>query len=220
MGGRITISCYNITSTAIVLPHDSLWYKIASNGTLQPLPMDLNSRVISDVSQLRISSARNEDAGFYCCKGPLQALDECDDSATANVTISIPPVINPGQNQTVVVRSNAIIECIIEHVGNPPFVAYRWEKSGHRLVPDGTKYIIQLIGNRMFLHIVNSTTEDEGYYQCILETSGFEIQDAFVFLSVNNATRTHMELTNGGLYCKCIETSLGYVKVITNTLKY
>ena len=163
--------------------------------------MDLNSRVISDGSQLRISSARNEDNGSYCCKGPLQALDECDESATANIIILIPPVVLPGKNQTVVVRSNATIECIIEYVGNPPFVASRWEKSGRRLVPDGTKYIFQLIGNRLFLTIVNSTNDDEGYYQCILETSRYEIQEAFVFLSVNNATRTHTESTNGESYC-------------------
>ena len=219
MGESITIACYNISSTAITLPHNSLWYKIASNGTLQQLSTDLNDRVRSDGSQLRVSSARNEDDGLYCCTGPLQLLDACDDSATATLTVVVPPVIIAGQNQTVSVRSNAIMKCIIEYVGNPPFVAHRWQKSEQRLVTDGTKYTSQLIRNRMFLTIVNSTTDDEGYYQCILETSSFEIQEAIVYLSVKNATITHMELTNGGSCCNCIEILLGYVKMITNALK-
>ena len=218
LGRSVTITCYNISSTTILLPRNSLWYKIVSNGTLQQLSTDLNNRVRSDGSQLQISSTKNEDHGTYCCKGPLQALDACDDSATANITILIPPIIIPGKNQTVFVRNDAIMECIIEDVGNPPFVAYRWQKSGQRLIADGTKYTSWLIGNETFLTIVNSTTDDEGYYQCILETSNFEIQEAFVYLSVNYPTITHSELNNGGSLCNYIVIFLNYTchKILQN----
>ena len=56
VGGSPTMTCYNITSTT-TLPHDSRWYKIAFNSTLQQLPTNSNERVRSDGSQLRISSA-------------------------------------------------------------------------------------------------------------------------------------------------------------------
>ena len=119
-----------------------------------------------------------------------QVLNSCDESATANVIVAILPVIIPEKNQTVLVGSNATLECIIEHVGSPPFVLQRWQKYGHRLVTDGTKYTSQLIGNRMFLTILNSTTEDEGYYECIIENLAFEIKQASVYLSFNHTRRT------------------------------
>ena len=121
----------------------------------------------------------------------MQSLNSCDESAAANVIVVALPVIIPGQHQTVLVGSNATVECIIEHMGSPPFVLDRWQKSGHRLVTDGTKYSSQLIGNRMFLTILNSTAEDEGYYECIIETLAFEIKQASVYLSLNH-THTGM----------------------------
>ena len=181
------MTCYNTSSTT-TLPHDSRWYKIAPNGTLQQLPTGSNERVRSDGSQLRISSARIEDNGTFCCKGPMQPLDTCDNTAIARLIVVIPPEINPGQNQTVQLRSNAIVECIVKNLGNPPFTVYRWQKSRQRLVTDGTKYISQLNESRMILIILNSTADDEGYYQCILETPVFQRRQASVFLSVNYTT--------------------------------
>ena len=183
-------------------PYNPQWYKIASNGTLQQISTDRNERVRSDGSQLRISSTESEDNGMYCCKGPQQTLESCDESATANLIVVVPPVIAPGQNQTVFAKSNATMGCIIEYVGQPPFTMFRWQKSGQRLVTDGTKYISQLIGNRMFLTIINSTTDDEGYYQCILETPVFQRRQAFVYLTVNHTGTTHTGLTNGAFYCE------------------
>ena len=116
----------------------------------------------------------------------MQALDACDERATATLIITMPPVIVPGQNQTVFVTNNVTMECIIEDVGNPHFVVHRWEKSGQRLVTDGTKYVSQLIGDRMFLIIVNSTTNDEDYYRCILETPVYQRMQATVYLTVNS----------------------------------
>ena len=158
-----------------------------SNDTLYELPTDINERIRSDGSQLRISSAIIEDDGFYCCKGPMQALNACDESAVAKLTVVMLPKLVPGQQQTVLVKSNARVECIIKYVGNPSFVVYRWQKSGQRLLTDGTKYTSQLIGNTMSLTIVNSTIDDEGYYQCILETSTFEIIQTSVRLSVQHS---------------------------------
>ena len=197
LGGNPTITCCNVTmASTTTLPHNSRWYKIASSGTLQQLPTDTNERVKSDGSQLRISSARNEDNGTYCCKGPTQTT--CDDTATAHLKVVVPPVVTPGQNQTVHVGRNAIMECIIENAGNLPFAVFRWQKSGQRLATDETKYSSHLIGNRMFLTIVNSTTDDEGYYQCILETAFFQRREASVYLSVNHCiNHDHMGLTEG-----------------------
>ena len=70
LGGSPTITCYNVNSNTAALPRNSRWYKIASNGVLQQLPTATNERARSDGSQLRIISARNEDNGAYCCKGP------------------------------------------------------------------------------------------------------------------------------------------------------
>ena len=158
---------------------------------------DPSARVRSDGSQLRISSAINEDNGTYCCKGPTQSLDPCDESATATLIVVIPPMIVAGQNQTVLVGNNVTIECIIEDVGNPPFVVFRWQKLRRRLVTDGKKYISQLIENRMFLTITNSTIDDESYYQCILETPVFQRRQASVYLSVNDTMIIHTGSING-----------------------
>ena len=145
---------------------------------------------------MRISSARNEDNGTYCCKGPTQALDTCDDTATAHLIVVVSPVVAPGQNQTGFVGRNAVVDCVIENVGNPPFSLARWQKSEERLVTDGTKYSSQVIGNRMFLTIINSTTDDEGYYKCILENSVFQRREASVHLSVNYSI-THTGMSDG-----------------------
>ena len=171
-----------------------------SNGTLQELSNDINERLRSDGSQLRISSAIIEDDGFYCCKGSMQALDACDESAVVKLMVILPPVIDPGQHQTVLVESNATVQCIIKDVGNPPFLVNRWQKSGQRLVTGGIKYLSQLIGNRMFLTIVNSTTDDEGYYQCILETSTFEIIQTSVYLSVKHSRIVHNAGSCNGVF--------------------
>ena len=202
-GESATIACYNTSSTnSRVLPHDSYWYWIMSNGTLQQLSTDINERIRSDGSQLRISSATIEDDGFYCCKGPMQALDACNESAVLKLMVIMPPLIVPGQNKTVLVGCSATIECIIEDFGNPPFVVNRWQKSGQRLVTNGRKYSSQLIGNRMFLTIVNSTTDDKGYYWCILETSTFEIIQTSVHLSVKHSMIAHNTGScNGVSYC-------------------
>ena len=196
LGGNPTITCYNITSNTRVPSHDLRWYKIVSNGELQPVSTDRNERVRSDGSQLRISSARDEDNGTYCCKGPTQTLDTCDGTATAYLIVVVSPVIAPGQNQTAYVGRNAVVQCIIENAGNPPFAVFRWQKSAQRLVTDGTKYTSQLIGNIMVLTIVNSTTDDEGYYQCILETAVFQRREASVFLAINDSV-THMGSNDG-----------------------
>ena len=151
---------------------------------------------------MRISSAESEDNGTYCCKGPQQTLDTCDESATAILIVVVSPVIVPEQNQTVLTKSNVTMVCLIQNVGQPPFTVFRWEKSGQRLVTDGTKYISWLNGNRMFLTIINSTTDDEGYYQCILETPVFQRRQASVHLTVNHTGTTHTGLTNGVFYCE------------------
>ena len=98
------------------------------------------------------------------------------------------------------------MECIIENVGNPPFAVFRWQKSEQRLMTDGIKYISQLIENIMFLTIVNSTSDDEGYYKCILETAVFQRREASVYLSVNDSV-THMRLTDGMSYSTDIGVS-------------
>ena len=127
----------------------------------------------------------------------MQALDSCDESATATLIITIPPVIIPGQNQTVFVTNNVTLECVIEDVGNPHFVVFRWEKSQQRLLIDGRKYTSRLIGSRIILTIVNSTIKDEGYYQCILETPADQRRQASVYLIVNHTDG----LTNGTFNC-------------------
>ena len=199
LGGSPTITCYNVTSTR-ALPRNSRWYKIASNGVLQQLPTDSTERVRSDGSQLRVSSARNQDNGTYCCKGPSQALDTCDETATTNLIVVVSPVITPGRNQTAHVGTNAVVECIIENGGNPRFEVFRWQKSELRLVTDGTKYSSELIGNNtMVLTIHNCTTDDEGYYQCILETPVFQRIETSVYLSVNDSV-THMGSNDGMSY--------------------
>ena len=191
-GGSPTITCYNVTSTK-VLPRDSRWYKIAPEGTLQPISTNSNERVRSDGNQLRISSAVDEDNGTYCCKGPTQALDSCDETATARLIVVVPPVIAPGQNQTAYVERHAVIQCIIEYAGNPAFEVFRWQKSEQRLVTDGTKYKSEITQNRMLLTIFNLTTDDEGYYQCILETPVFQRVEASVYLPKNHSA-THIGL--------------------------
>ena len=192
--------CYDISFTT-ALPYNPQWYKITFNGTLQKILTDTSERVRSDGSQLRISSTESEDNGTYCCKGPQQTLDTCDERSTASLIVVIPPVIAPGQNQTVLAMSNATIGCLIENAGQPPYTMFRWQKSEQRLVTDRTKYISELIGNRM-LTIVNSTTDDEGY-KCILETPVFLRRQGSVYLTVNHTRTctTHTGLTNGVFYC-------------------
>ena len=201
-GEGTTVTCYNVSSTITLLPHDSHWYQIMSNGTLLELSIDKRERLRSDGSQLRISSATIEDDGIYCCRGPLQTLDACDESAIVNLKVVMPPVIVPGQHQTALVGSSVTIECIIKEFGNPPFVVNRWQKSGQRLMIDGRKYSSQLLGNRVFLTIVNSTANDEDHYQCILETPIFEIIQTSVFLFVKRSVIAQSTgLCNGMSHC-------------------
>ena len=197
VGGNPTITCKNITDTTSTSARNSRWYKIASDGTLQQLSTDSNARVKSDGSQLRIFSARNEDNSTYCCKGSTQPLDTCDEAAVARLIVALSPEIIPGPNQTVLIGMDAVVECIIEYAGNPPYMVFRWQKSKRRLVTDGIKYTSRIIGNRMVLTIINSTTDDEGYYQCILETRAFQRSKTSVYLSVNLTGAT---LTKGGPY--------------------
>ena len=135
-------------------------------------------------------------------------LDVCDENAKATLIVVIPPVIVAKQNQTVLVGKNVTIECIIENVGIPPFVVYRWKKFKQRLMTDRKKYISQLIENRMFLTIVNSTIDDESYYQCILETPVFQRRKAFIYLSVNDTRITHAGSINGVYYIIINYTSI------------
>ena len=109
-------------------------------------------------------------------------------------------MIVPGQNQTVFVTNNVTLECVIEDVGNPHFVVFRWEKSQQRLLIDGRKYTSRLIGSRIILTIVNSTISDEGCYQCILETPADQRRQASVYLIVNNTRILTTRLTNGAFY--------------------
>ena len=146
-----------------------------------------------------------EDDGSYCCKGPMQALNACDASAVLTLTVVVSPVITAGQYQTVLFGSNTTLECIIEDVGNPPFAVSRWQKNEQRLVTDGAKYFSQLIGNTMSLTIVNSTIDDEDHYQCILETSTFEIIQTSVHLSVKySMIARNTGSCNGASYCNYV----------------
>ena len=188
-GGSPTITCYNVTSTK-VLPRDSRWYKITPDGTLQQISTDSNERVRSDGSQLRISSARDEDNGTYCCKGPTQPIDTCDQTAIAHLIVVVPPVIAPGEYQA---GRDGVVECIIKNKGYPPFVVSRWQKSEQRLVTDGTKYASEITEKRMLLTIFNFTTDDEGYYRCILETPVFQRVEVSVYLPMNHSA-THIGL--------------------------
>lgn len=196
-GGSRTITCYNVSTNAP--SRNSQWYKINSNGTLQQLSTEVDARIRNDGSQLRISYVRREDNGSYCCKGTTEGLEGCNERATGHIIVVIPPVITAHkQNQTVLVGNNATLECVIEYEGNPPFVVFRWQKSNRRLMTYRTKYVSQLIGNRMFLTIVNSTTDDEGSYQCIVETSVFQRRKAFVGLYLNHrVNHAGLDVTNG-----------------------
>ena len=112
----------------------------------------------------------------------------------------VPPVTTPGRNEMTHIGRNAVVECIIENGDNPHFTVFRWQESEQRLVTDGTKYSSELIGNNtMVLTIHNSTTDDEGYYRCILETAVFQRREASVYLSVNDSV-THMGSNNGMSY--------------------
>ena len=214
-GRGLTTTCYNGTTLA----YNSQWYKIVpSNGMLQQLSTDVNDRVRSDGSQLRISYAITEDNGTYCCKGPTQALDGCDKNATMNIIIIMSPAIVAGKNETAFVGNNATVECIIEKVGNPRFVMHRWQKSEQRLVTNGIKYSSQLIGNKMFLTIINPTTDDEGYYKCIIETSNFEIRQAPVYLSVNHTRIAHKGSANGMFNCNYVQVLFLNTKIFSGIL--
>ena len=112
---------------------------------------------------------------------------------------------------------DAVVECVIEYVGNPPFTMFRWQKSQQRLVTDGTKYTSRLIGNRMVLTVVNATTDDEGYYQCILETLVSQRRKASVFLSVNLIDATYAKLNEGVPHISSYScTAHSYVRIYSN----
>ena len=76
-------------------------------------------------------------------------------------------------------------------------------KSGQRLVTDGTKYVSQLIGNRMFSTIVKcpQLTNDKDYYQCMLQILVYQRRQASVYLTVNNTRIVgNTRLTKGACY--------------------
>lgn len=183
-GENTAIACYNISTNASItsLPQDSQWYKIASDHTLKLM--------ISDGNLLRIFSASNTDNGSYCCKESDTVKDiKCDERATATLQVVTPPSIVSGPNRTVSVGNNVTLECIIRNEGTPAFVVYRWQKSEQRLVTDGMKYISRLNEDRskMVLIVIESNVDDEGYYQCVLETPAFQRIKKSVYLSLDHA---------------------------------
>ena len=123
-----------------------------------------------------------EDAGLYCCKTVTEP--KCSPTAVANVTISLPPILFPLQNHTVVLGETIVINCIANtFIGES--VSFSWQKNGKEL-PKEPKYSTVSSMNNTTLKIMNATKLDQGYFSCIAKNRKYQQDNQSMSLRVQN----------------------------------
>ena len=159
LGHNVSINCINDTNS---FAQDIQWFKILTNGELQLIPHSLQERITSNAHQLQLRNTIAEDKGLYCCKAYSEI--HCASTAIANITILLPPVISPLQNQIVQIGETVSLNCTVS-IGEP--TTFLWQKDGKDITKNNTKYSIIHSKNRTTLVVTNVTIMDQGYYKCI-----------------------------------------------------
>jgi len=186
------------------------WFKILDGGGLDPITTSKQGRVRSDGHQLRFFGTNASDDGRYCCKTLSSGLESgCSPSATATITIALPPVISALKHQVTFVGEKITLRCDIANKGWPAPSVLLWQRHGETIL-ESVKYSVNLLDNGTSLTISNITAEDAGYYNCIIQNSKGQSDNKSVYLFVQppkpsgNSISTNRSLSFVTLCCHMI----------------
>lgn len=173
-GSESAVNCVNITAKGNPRhPNNIQWYKKMDDGGLRLIENRL--AVFTDGYQLRFHNVVAENDGFYCCKTPSD--NNCSGKATVQINIDHPPVILPLQNKTASIGDKITLTCAIRPAtGCRVKFSWRW----HERMKESNFSV-----NKSYnLTISNVTTEDEGYYDCQVESKGGQNDHRSLYLFV------------------------------------
>jgi len=187
VGNTASVNCLNSTAKDVAtLPKNIQWFKILDGGGLDPITTK-QGRVRSDGHQLRFFKTNASDDGQYCCKTLSSGLESgCSPSATATITIALPPVISTLKHQVTFVGKTLTLRCDIANKGRPAASVFLWQRYGKN-IPESVKYYVNVSDNGTSLTIANATTEDEGYYNCVVQNSKGQSDNKSMYLFVQPA---------------------------------
>ena len=176
LGRSASVNCINNTNS---FAQNIQWFKILPNGGLEYISHSLQDRRISNAHQLQFKYTIAEDEGLYCCKAFTET--ECAPTAITNITISLPPVLSPLQNHTVQIGETIAMNCTVTN-GEP--TKFYWQKYGKDISKKDPKYSIITSNNTITLTIINTTTIDQGYYNCIVRNRKYQQDNESLYLNV------------------------------------
>ena len=176
LGRDVSINCLNGTTS---FAQDIQWFKILNDGQLQFISHSPTERITSNAHQLQLRNTVAEDEGQYCCKAFSEI--QCSPTAIANITILLPPVLSPLQNQTIQVGETISLNCTVIF-GEP--TTFLWQKDGKNNSKNDTNYSITHSENRTTLVVTNVTIMDKGYYKCIAKNKRNQQANESLYLQV------------------------------------
>lgn len=177
LGESATVNCLNATQSQTNFAVTIQWFKKLSNNRLELIP-NSPARRYSDAHQLRFSETIAEDEGLYCCKAFSEHT--CSPTAVVNITVSLPPVLSPLQNHTLLVGETIMINCTATRGES---MTFSWQKNGNDL-PNELNYSIIQSRDSTTLIITNVTTMDQGYYNCIVKNNKYQKDNESSYLHV------------------------------------
>ena len=193
-----SFNCLNNTNEGNALyPNNVQWFKVLTDGGLNPISRSTEARIRSDGHQLRITSVIAEDEGIYCCKA-LTVDRGCSQTAMTNISVALPPVISYLPDQNVSAGDTVVIECILNYTGKPAATLTSWQIFGIDIIED-EKYEIIQSSNATSLTITNVTKEDTGSYNCITYNSKYQQDNQSMLLLVNEISENLMSCKNYSL---------------------
>ena len=181
-----SFNCLNNTNEGnTIYPYNVRWFKVLTDGGLNPISRSIEGRIRSDGHQLRFSSIIAEDEGIYCCKSLSSSTNRgCSQTATTNISVALPPIISYLPDQNVSIGDTVVIECILNYTGKPAANQISWQIFGRDVFEHG-KYKILQSSNATSLTIINVTKGDTGSYSCITYNSKHLQDNQSMFLLVN-----------------------------------
>ena len=227
LDGTASFNCLNNTDAGdTVYPYNVQWFKILTDGGLNPINISTGERVRSDGHQLRFSNIIAEDEGVYCCKTLSSNINTtCSLAAMTNISIALPPDISYMPNKNVSAGETVVIECILNYSGKPAAHSFSWQIFG-RDISEDKKYEIMQSSIGTNLTIINVTMEDTGSYSCISYNSKHLQENQSMFLLVNDlsgnlsaagiAITSYLVATvNDKIYAReSVMIDLGYIQVL------
>ncbi|XP_065920909.1 uncharacterized protein [Dysidea avara] len=185
LGNAARVNCLNFTAKDVATFAKNIqWFKILDGGGLDPITTSQQGRVRSNGHQLQFLKTDGSDDGQYCCKTLSSGLESgCSPSATAAITIALPPIISTLKHQVTFVGKTITLKCDIANKGRPAASVLLWQRYGKNILKS-VKYSVNISDNGTSLTITNTTAEDEGYYNCVVQNSKGQSDNKSMYLFV------------------------------------